>query len=85
MMQARDAACIIIRVLLSKIEFQRQLYIPRGLGTCDLSDRRPQSGVGRVVLDMVKGVDEVGTELQLEPLGKREVLVQTHIHVGVMR
>ena len=34
---------------------------------------------------MVKSIDEVGSELQLEPLGKLEVLVQTKVHVGVMR
>lgn len=34
---------------------------------------------------MVKRIDEVRPELQLEPLRKREVLMQTQVHVGVPR
>jgi len=61
------AACIIIRVLASIIEFQRQLYIPHRLGAGDLSHtgiarrklRCAQAHVRSVVINVVKEVDEV--------------------------
>jgi hypothetical protein len=84
-MQAAFTACIIIRGLTSIIEFQRQLYVPWGLSACDLSDRRPQTGVGRVVLDMVKGVDEVATKLQTDAFRQLEVFVQARVDIEVAR
>lgn len=85
MMQASGPACIIIRVWFSVVEFQRQLYVSWGLGTGNLSHCGSQTHVGRVVLDMVESVYEVGSELQPEPLSDREVFVQTHVDVSVMR
>jgi len=77
-------ACIIIRSSFSVVEFQRQLYVPWGLGTGNLSHRGSQTHVGRVELDMVESVDEVGSELQPESLADWEVLMHTHVDVGVM-
>ena len=85
MMQAGLPACIIIRVLFSVVELQSQLYVPRGLGACDLSHLGSQGRVGCVELGVVKGVDEVGSELQSESLRNGEVLVQTQVDVAVMR
>src|SRR5579872_510273 len=79
------AACIIIRGSTSIIEFQRQLYVSWWLGSCDLAHRGTVTHVGRIVLDVVKRVDEVRAELQAEPLRNGKVLVQTQVHVGVTR
>jgi len=79
------AACIIIRGLASIIEFQSQLYVPWGLGTCDLADRRPQRIVRCVVLDVVKCVDEVAAELQAEAFRQLKVLVQTRVDIEIAR
>ena len=83
-MQARLLACIIIRALFSVVEFQRQLNVPWGLGTGNLPHRGSQTHVGCVVLDMVKSVDEVGSELQPETLCNWEIFVQTQVNVAVM-
>ncbi len=45
----------------------------------------PITHIGCVVLDVVEGVDEVGSELQPESLADREVLVQAEVNVAVMR
>ena len=45
----------------------------------------PKTHIGCVVLDMVESIDEVGSELQPESLGNREVLMQTEVNVAVMR
>ena len=78
-------ACLIIRALFSVIEFQSQLYVPRWLGACNLPHRRSQTHVGCVQLDVVESIDEVGSELQPDPLRKGEILVQTHVNIGVVR
>ncbi len=92
-MQARLLACIIIRALFSVVEFQRQLYVPWGLGAGNLShrgwrlaglNRCGQTHVRCVELDMVESVDEVGSELQPESLSDWEILMQTHVDVGVV-
>jgi len=83
MMQASGPACIIIRVWFSVVEFQRQLYVPWGLGPGNLSHRGSQAHVGCIELDMVESVDEVGPELQPEPLSDWEVLMHTHVNIGV--
>ena len=83
-MQAMLLACIIIRALFSVVEFQRQLYVPWGLGTGNLSHRGPQTHVGCVVLHMVESVDEVGSELQPESLTYWEVFMHTQVDIGVM-
>src|SRR6266849_2006272 len=78
----------IIRVLFSVVELQRQLYVPRGLGTCNLSHRgcgASEAHVRCIELDVVESVDEVASELQTKPLAELEVLMQTQVHVGVMR
>ena len=82
-MQARLLACIIIRALFSVVEFHRQLYVSWGLGAGNLSHRGPQIHVGCVELGMVESVDEVGSELQPESLADWEILVHTHVYVGV--
>ena len=82
-MQARLLACIIIRALFSVVEFQCQLDVSWGLGTCNLSHRGSQTHVGCVVLGMVESVDEVGSELQPETLCDWEVLMHTHVDVCV--
>ena len=61
-------ACLIIRALFSVVELQRQLDVPWGLGTCNLSHRGSQAHVWCVELDVVESIDEVGSELQTEPL-----------------
>src|SRR3954453_21336638 len=76
-------ACIIIRSFLI-VEFQRQLDISWRLRTCNLSHRGSQPHIGCVELDMVECVDEVGSELQSEPLREREVFMHTHVDVSVM-
>src|SRR4029077_786577 len=78
-------ACIIIRVLFSIIEFQSQLYVSWGLGACNLPHRGSQTHIRCVELDVVEGIDEVGSELQFEPLRNHEILMQAQIDVGVMR
>ena len=83
-MQARLLACIIIRALFSVVEFQRQLYVSRWLCAGNLSHRGSQTHVGCVVLDVVEGVDEVGPELQTEPLSELKILMQTHVNVCEM-
>src|SRR6266852_3150693 len=75
----------IIRVLFSVVELQGQLYIPRGLGTCNLSHRGSEAHVWCIELDVVESVDEVASKLQTKPLAELEVLMQTQVHVGVMR
>lgn len=85
MMQATKLACIIIRVRFSVVEFHRQLYVSWGLGTGNLPHRGSQAHVGCVELDVIESVDEIGSELQPEPLSDWEVFVQTHVDVGVVR
>ena len=80
-----EFACIIILVLFSVIEFQSQLYVPWGLGAFDLSHAGTDAHIRCVELDVVEHVDEVGSELQAEPLRKLEVLVQAQVYVCVMR
>jgi len=70
--------------MFSVVEFQRQLYVPWGLGTGNLSHRGSQTHVWCVVLDMVESVDEVGSELQPELLPDRKVFMHTQVDVGVM-
>ena len=69
----------------SIIELQSQLYVPWRLGAGNLPHRRSQGHVGCVVLDMVEGVNEVGSELQPESLGNREVLMQAEVNIAVVR
>ena len=69
----------------SIIELQSQLYVSWRLGAGDLAHCRSQGHVRCVVLDMVEGVDEVGSELQPESLGNREVLMQAEVNIVVVR
>ena len=78
-------ACLIIRALCSEVELQRQLYVPWGLGSCNLPHRGSQGHVWGVELDVVESIDEVGSELQTKPLRYLKVLMQTQVYVGVMR
>jgi len=85
MRQAGVYACLIIRALLLVVELQRELDIPRGLSAGDLPHRGVDAGVWDVELNMVEEIDEVSSELQLEPLRKLEVLMDTQIYGGEMR
>lgn len=85
MRQAGVCACLIIRVLFSVVELQRQLDIPWRLGTGNLSHVSANTRAGHVQLYVVKRIDEVRSELQPEPLCHLEVLLQTQVNVGVMR
>ena len=81
-------ACIIIIGLsgpASVIELQGQLNVPGRLRAGDLPKAASQGRAWRIVLDMVERVDEVGTELQPEPLRDGEVFMQTHIDIGETR
>ena len=79
-------ACLIIRGLYSLVvELQRELNVPWRLGAGNLTHAGAKAHVGRVELYVVKGVDEVSSELQFEPLCNREVLGQTEVYVGVVR
>src|SRR5215472_8751652 len=82
---ASSACIMIIRVPTSIIELQCELYVPGRLGTCDLSHRVSQAHVGRIVLDVIESVNEVGSKLQAEALGNRKVFMQAQIYVGVTR
>ena len=79
------SACLIIRGLLSVVELQSKLDIPWRLGTGNLSHGGTKAHVWRVELDVVKRIEEVGSELQFEPLCKLQVLMQTQVYVGEMR
>jgi hypothetical protein len=85
MRQAGVCAYLIVRVLCLVVELQRQLNVSWRLSARNLSHGASQAHVWSVELRMVKGVDEVGSELQPNPLGNQEVFVQTQVHVGVMR
>ena len=78
-------ACLIIRALFSVVELQRQLDVPWGLGTCNLSHRGSQAHVWCVELDVVESVNEISSELEAEPLRQQKVLMQTQIYVRVTR
>ena len=67
------------------VEFESELNVPWRLGAGNLTHGGAKAHVGRVVLYMVKGVDEVSSELQFEPLCNLEVLGQTDVYVGVVR
>src|SRR5215468_3107635 len=67
------------------VQLQCQLNISGRLGTLNLAYGCAQAHVRCVQLYVVKGVDEVGPELQFEALGDLEVLCQSQINVGVMR
>lgn len=84
MMQASSLACIIIGASCSVVEFERQLYVPRGLSTGNLPHCGSQAHVRCVELGVVEEVDEVGSELQPESIGEREVLVHAHVDICVM-
>src|ERR1700675_1932491 len=85
MRQAGVCACLIIRCLLLVVELQRKLNVPWRLSAVDLSHVGAKAHIGCVKLDVVKRVDEIGSELQLEPFREKEVLMQTQVHIGVMR
>src|SRR5215475_988648 len=86
MMQAGGPpASLIIVLRFSEVELERQLYVPRRLGICNLPHRWPNARIRRLKVYMVKRVDEVGAELQLEPLRHLKVLVQAEVQVGVTR
>ena len=53
-----------------------------GAGACNLPHRRSQTHIRCVELDVVESVDEVGAELQAEPLRNQEVLMQAEIDIG---
>jgi hypothetical protein len=68
MRQAKVIACLIIRGLCLVVELQRKLDIPWRLGAGNLPHRGSKAHAWRVELYVVKRIDEVGSELQLEPL-----------------
>ena len=78
-------ARFIIRGLFLVIDFQGQLYVPGWLSTCDLPHRGSKAHIGCVELDVIERVDEVGSELQSKLFPDREVFMQTHVYIGVMR
>ena len=78
-------ASSIIRIWLSVVELQRELYVPRWLGTCNLSHRGSQAHIWCIELDVVESIDKVGAELQTETLTELKILMQTHVHVCEMR
>ena len=78
-----NACIIIIRIQSSVVEFQSQLYVPWRLGGRNLAHSGTITHIGCVVLGVVEGVDEVGSELQPESLGDWEVFMQAHVDVGV--
>src|SRR5271170_7231141 len=84
MRQAGVFACLIIRGLCLVVELQRKLDVPRRLGTINLSYVGAKAHIGRVKLYVVKRVDKLGSELQFEPFRELEVLMQTHVHIGVV-
>src|SRR5258708_18245199 len=84
MRQAGVIGCLSIRGLCLVVELQRQLDIPWRLGTRNLSHRGSKTHVWRVELYVVKRIDEISSELQLEPLREQEVLMHTQVYVGVM-
>jgi hypothetical protein len=69
MRQAGVSACLIVRRLLLVVELQRELNISGRLGAGDLPHGCSQAHIRCVQLRVVEGVDEVGSELQPEPLG----------------
>src|SRR5271169_6894310 len=85
MRQAGVCACLIIRGLCLVVELQRKLDVPRRLGAGNLSHCRSEAHVWSVGLYMVERVQEVGSELQLEPFRHLEVFMETQIHIRVMR
>jgi hypothetical protein len=72
-------ACLIIRCLFLVVELQRQLDVPWGLSIGNLPHASANTRGGRVQLYVVKRIDEVGPELQPEPLCQQEVLLQTQV------
>ena len=65
------STCLIIRGLCLVVELQRQLDVPWRLGALggpNLPHRWSKAHVRRVELYVVECIDEVSSELQLEPL-----------------
>src|SRR5262249_9324698 len=67
------------------VQLQRKLNVSRRLGTGDLPHCGAEAHVWRVEFHVVKGGDEVGSELQSKPLCQLEVLRQAQIYVCVVR
>ena len=63
-------ACLIVRRLCLVVELQRKLNIPWRLGGRNLSYCSSKVHVRGVQLNVVECIDEVGPELQPEPLGE---------------
>src|SRR5271167_763624 len=84
MRQAGVYACLIIRGLQLVVEFQRKLNVSWRLGTVYLSHVGAKAHVGCVELHVVKGIDEVGPELQFEPFCELEVLMEAQVDVGIV-
>src|SRR6266550_317161 len=85
MRQAGVYACLIIRCLLLVVELQCKLNVSRILRVFYLAHRCSNSDVtirDRIKVDMVERVQEVRSELQLEPLCNLEVLLQAKIQLA---
>src|SRR5215469_5375965 len=85
MRQAGVFACLIIRGLQLVVELQGELNVPWRLGAGNLTHAAAKAHVRRVILYVVKGIDEVSSKLQFEPLCNLEVLGQTEVDVRVVR
>jgi hypothetical protein len=65
------------------VQLQGKLDIPWVLRAGDLTHGRSKVHVWSVQVDVVEGIDEVGSELQSEPLCELEVLLQAQVEVRV--
>src|SRR5271154_1512565 len=84
MRQAGVCACLIIRGLYLVVELHRKLNVPRRLSTGNLAYVGAKTHIWGVKLHVVKSVNEIASELQLEPFGKLEILVNAQVNVGVV-
>ena len=69
----------------SIVDLQGHLNVPWRLRAGNLPHRRSQTHVRSIVLNVVGTVDEVGAELQFEPLCDLEVFMQAEIQIEVAR
>ena len=56
-----------------------------GWALCTSSHAGAKAHVRCVELYVIESVDEVRAELELKPLGQLEVLLQTQVHIGIVR
>src|SRR6185312_5768426 len=69
----------------SIVKLERQLNVPWRLRAGNLPNRRAKARIRSIVLNVIKGIYEVGPELQPEPFCQREVLMDARIYIGVAR